>query len=73
MRAVIILRYLTSKGEFLRLRFHGRVKSSVQKRRSYSMPLLIHKENEPDFMQFYHLNAIYFILSSGDCIISYFK
>jgi len=74
MKAVIILGYLMSKGELLRLRFHGRAKSSAQNRRPYSTPLLIHNENEPDFIQVYHLNVIYFfILLSDDCIISCFK
>jgi len=74
MKAVIILRYLLSKDEVLRHRFIGRVKSSAQNRRPYSTPLLIHKENEPDFIQVYHLNAVYFFIFSSDyCIISCFK
>jgi len=74
MKAVIILRYLMSKGEFLRHGFLGNVTSSAQNRRPYSMPLLIHTENKPDFIQVYCLNAVYFfILLPEDCILSCFK
>jgi hypothetical protein len=74
MNALIILRYIISKGEFLRHTFLGRVQGSAQNRRPYNMLLLIRKENEPQFIQDYQLNAIYFfILSSDECIISCFN